>query len=49
MSAYEMDGVIGIYIANDQPGKTVKCNLKVSVIRWKDASFNIISLAKLYN
>ena len=41
VSAYELDGYIGIYIANDQPTNTVKCDLKVSVMKWSDVSIII--------
>ena len=38
-----MDGVIGIYVVNDQPTKTIRYDLKVSTIKWSDVSEQLYS------
>ena len=38
VSAYQIDGFIGIYVTNDQHGTTVEYDLKVEIIKWSDVS-----------
>lgn len=44
VSAYELDGFIVIYVANDQPTKNIKCDLKVTTVKWSDVSLISINI-----
>ena len=49
VSAYELNGFIGIYVVNDQSNRTMKYNLKISTIKWSDVRLSENDKLKIVN